>query len=330
MNIQWRRFFNLRFLLPFSVVTLVIMAWFAQQAGGPDQTPLEWALTTVGLTALAIGGSVMLLAVLSVAGQGGPAVGQAQQLARAGQPVAALDRFNRVLARNPNQAEALVGRAGVLVEQDQLLPALDDLNRAITHTPHVRNFSDPVLVQAYLERGRVREWLGDRQGALDDWDQATQASPGQPEPYLMRGRVELDLGHYYQGEAEIKRAIKLASAYLAQGRQDRTTQAVMLNLRGMAYSLLEQYRPALTDLEAALALDANAWAVHVNLARVYLAMGHREPALAALQQALTLRPAAVALIRRSAAFRALHDDPAFERLLMQAKNGQRVAGNGRS
>jgi tetratricopeptide (TPR) repeat protein len=326
MNTQWRRFFNLRSLLIFSVLSLAVMGWFANQAGGPDQTPLEWAVTTIGLTALAVGGGVLLMAALAVTGQGGPAVGQAQQLARQGRTNAALDRYNAALARRPDQAEALVGRAGVLVEQDQLLAALDDLNHAITHTPHVRNFTDPILVQAYLERGRVREWLGDRQGALDDWEQATQAAPGQPEPYLMRGRVELEQGHYYQGEAEVKRAIKLASVYLGQARQDRAAQAAMLNLRGVGYSLLEQHRPALADLEAALALEPNAWAVQLNLARVYLAMGHRDPALAAVEQALRLHPPAAALARRSSAFRALQDDPAFERLLMRARSEPGAGG----
>jgi tetratricopeptide (TPR) repeat protein len=102
----------------------------------------------------------------------------------------------------------------------------------------------------------------------------------------------------------------------------------MLNMRGVAYSLLEQYRPALADLEAALAIDANAWAVQLNLARVYLAMGHREPALASLEQALRLRPAAVPLIRRHPGFQALHDDPAFERLLMRANSEQRATSSG--
>lgn len=324
MNTQWRRFFNPRSLIIFSVITLVVMGLFAQEAGGPDQTPLEWVATTLGLTVLALGASLVLVAALSVSGQGGRAVGQAGQLARQGQANAALDRYNQVLARRPLQAEALVGRATVLVEQDQLMPALDDLNQAITHTPHVRNFSDPILVQAYLERGRVREWLGDRAGALDDWSQASQAAPGQPEPYLMRGRLELEQGHYYQGEAEVKRAIKLTTAFMAQGRQDRATQVAMLNLRGVAYNLLQQYRPALADLEAALALDPNAWAVHLNLARVYVAMGHRDAALAALSQALTIHPSAASMARRSSAFTLLHDDPAFERLLMQARSEGRT------
>ncbi len=328
MNTQWRRFLNPRSLIIFSIVTVVIMGLFAQEAGGPDQTPLQWAITTVGLTVLALAAILVLVAALSISGQGGRAVGQAGQLARQGQAGAALARYNQVLARRPVQPEALVGRAAVLVEQDQLLPALEDLNQAITHTPHVRNFSDPVLVQAYLERGRVREWLGDRAGALADWNQASQAAPGQPEPYLMRGRVELEQGHHYQGEAEVQRAIKIATAYMAQGRIDRATQIAMLTLRGVGYSLLQQHRPALADLEAALALDPNAWAVHLNLARVYMEMGHRDPALAALSQAFTLHPGAANLARRSPAFRPLQDDPAFERLLMQARSEARAANGG--
>jgi tetratricopeptide (TPR) repeat protein len=277
-------------------------------------------LTALGFTALVVGASVVLALILSYAGQGGVAAGQAQQLARQGQGAAALARYEASLKRRPGHAQALVGRAELLLEQNQAGTALADLNRAILSIPHVSNFPDPLLTQAYVQRGRARELLGDRTGALEDWERASRANPNQPEPYVLRGRAELDAGHYYQGQALLTRAVKIASFYLdqTQSRQDKNGTAGLLNVRGMAYTLLDQPQRALRDLEAALAIDPRAWAVHYNLAAAYLALGHRDQALAALTEAVRLYPATAGAARRNTIFQPLHDDPEFERILARA------------
>src|SRR5689334_10318262 len=140
MNV--RRFLNIRAIGIFTVITLVVMGLYAQETGGPGQSPLTWAVTTLGLTALMVGASALLLAAIAFSGQGGVRVGQAQRLVGQGQPGAALERYNQAIARRPNGAEARVGRAELLIEQNQLLPALDDLNHAIVNTPHVSNFPE--------------------------------------------------------------------------------------------------------------------------------------------------------------------------------------------
>ena len=315
-----RRFLNVRGLFIFAVVTFVLVGLFARESARPGDSPSAWVLTALGFTVLVVGASVLLAVVLSYAGQGGVAAGQAQQLARQGQGAAALARYEDILKRRPDHAQALVGRAELLLEQNQAGMALADLNRAILSIPHVSNFPDPLLPQAYIQRGRARELLGDRPGALADWERASRANPGQPEPYVLRGRAELDQGHYYQGQALLTRAVKIASFYLdqTQSRQDKNGTAGLLNLRGMAYTLLDQPQRALKDLEAALALDPNAGVVHFSLAAAYMKLGHREQALAALAEAVRLHPAAAVAARRNPIFQPLHDDLEFERILARA------------
>ena len=311
-----RRLLNPRALFTFSALTFFVMALYTRELGGQDQSTQSWLLQAVGLTAAVVITSVGLLAVVNLMGQGGLRVERAQRLGQQGQTGAALAQYNQMLGGADDKPAALVGRAELLIGEDKLMPALDDLTRAILATPHVSNFPDPILYRAYMERGRVRELLGDRNGALEDWGQALSVAPDQPEIYLLRGRVASEAGQYYQGQADLQQAIKLATRNLkGAGQQDRSVQAAMLNLRGLAYNLLGQAPRALPDLEAALALDSHAWAVHFNLAASYLALGHHDPALAALGEAVRLHPPAAAAARRSPAFRALRGDPLFEGLL---------------
>jgi len=72
----------------------------------------------------------------------------------------ALIDFQRALEKNPNLAFALNGRGGVYFRRKQYKLALADYDAAIKNNPR--------LVQAYTNRARAREAVGDLRGAAED------------------------------------------------------------------------------------------------------------------------------------------------------------------
>nr|MDQ2808786.1 tetratricopeptide repeat protein [Chloroflexota bacterium] len=209
----------------------------------------------------------------------------------------------------------LVGRAELQIAGGNPAPARADLDRAIAVTPHVINFPDPILYRAYLERGRLREAAGDGAGAISDWTQTMRITGGAPDPYLLRGRALLEAGDWLTGRNDLTQAVSLLGNSLARA-EDKAAQAALLNMRGLAFNLLNDPQRALADLEQSLTIQPQAWVTHYNLGATYLKLGHPDQALIALRQALQLdRPAAQAAARTSRAYADLRDEPAFQALI---------------
>ena len=112
----------------------------------------------------------------------------------------------------------------------------------------------------------------------------------------------------------------MAEHLLTSARQAGDRRAEASALTDLGATLFQEGDPyqATGALEAALAIDPSAWAVHYNLAAAYLALGHRDQALAALTEAVRLHPATARAARRNSAFQPLYDDPEFERILARA------------
>jgi len=280
---------------------LVVMGLYAWQTHAQDEGIDHWVLVTLGLTAMLVVATVAVVFILIVVSRGGLASWRAGRVQAAGQTGDALERYNRVLARNPNLAEALVARAEILHAGGNTSAALVDLDQAITVTPHVSNFPDPVLYRAYLERGRLREGRGDPLGALADWAQAGRVQPGAPDPYVLRGRAALETGDWLQGRNELAKGIRLLGHNL-DTTQDAAQRAALLNMRGLAFNLLGEHRRALADLEQSLQLQPDAWVTHYNLGATYVNLGHPEQARAELEQAIALNPGAESVARNSRSY----------------------------
>ncbi len=294
---------------------LALMGLFASMTGAQNDGWGNWLTVTLGLTALMLVATGGIVLTLSVAGGGGIAGWRAGRARAAGRPAEALAGYTAALARNPNLAEALVGRAELQIAGGLPAPARADLDRAIAVTPHVINFPDPILYRAYLERGRLREAAGDVAGAIQDWTQAVRVAPGGPDPYLLRGRATLENGDWLTGRNDLTQAVSLLGNSLARA-DDPATQAALLNMRGLAFNLLNDPQRALADLEKSLQLQPAAWVTHYNLGATYLKLGHPDHALIALRQALQLdRPAAQAAARAGRAYADLREEPAFQALI---------------
>ena len=302
-------------LVRIALLYLALMGLYAWGVRTQDNGGLgNWLLVTVEMSAVMTAATVAVIFALLVASRGGLRAWRAGRLGAAGQAGDALAGYNDVLARQPNQAEALLGRAELLTAAGNPTAALADLDRALAVTPHVINFPDPLLYRAYLQRGQLRESQDDPAGALADWQQATRAAPGAPDPYVLRGRTALERGNWGQGRSDLQTGVQLLTRSLARGGET-AQRAALLNMRGLAYNLLGDHRRALADLEQSLQIEPNAWVTHYNLGATYVNLGHPEQALSELKQAITLHPAARGAAAASRAYTPLRDYPEFQALL---------------
>lgn len=78
-------------------------------------------------------------------------------------------------------------------------------------------------------------------------------------------------------------------------RQEKTKGAQEHFSLGQQLTQQKQYPEAITELEAAAALDPNQWAIHSLLAECYVATNQNDKAIAAYQKAIELNPTEPAL-----------------------------------
>ena len=83
-----------------------------------------------------------------------------------------------------------------------------------------RNPNDPY---AYHSRGNARYELGDNQGAIDDFNQAIKRNPNLAEHYIGRGLAYAVLGNKLQGISDLQQAVKL---YQQQGGNEESLRNV--------------------------------------------------------------------------------------------------------
>lgn len=89
---------------------------------------------------------------------------------RRGESEAALADFDRVVSRDPENAEAQLNRGAALIQLRQHGPAIAAITTALSlgvMEPH----------KAYFNRGAAREALGDLRGAYEDYSTALEIRP---------------------------------------------------------------------------------------------------------------------------------------------------------
>ncbi len=203
---------------------------------------------------------------------------RASYYARAGKPLLAIQDYGAALLADPNDAEAYNGR-GALEANDYRAydKAMDDVRRAIALQPRVAGYRFNLgmlrlkaglfrmAVQSFDEalalkgpaarilqqRAEAKSRLGDHVGAKQDIEAAVQSDPKNAAIYDTLGLIRLRAHRYAQAAADLSQSLllddKRASAHLR---------------RGEAYGALGRMKPALDDLERAVALSphsAEAW-----------------------------------------------------------------------
>lgn len=238
-----------------------------------------------------------------------------QALQQLGQTEAALQDLNRLLQRDPQHRMARLARGSLLLalavrgtdgptnraEQDRVsgteslelgyyAQAESDFDQVIQEEAQDGEQSRQLYLEAHLKRAQVRRLRHNLEGAIADWDRVLElASPGDPEVLVTEALLYRGLCRQERGD--LAGALADFTALIQQ--QPQASQAFALRAR--VHLALGDQEAALADLNQALSLDQN-WGV-ADAALAYRQRGdlHRqancpELAIADYTQALALNP----------------------------------------
>jgi Flp pilus assembly protein TadD len=126
---------------------------------------------------------------------------KAQSLAKSGDTVGALDEFNRAVALDPYNAQALYGRALIYQGNNEHDFAIADFGAASGLNPQK---AEPLLGRAisYLAIGKIKE-------AAADLDEASEADPHNAQVWTTRGQAYERLGDRAKAAASYTKAVAL-------------------------------------------------------------------------------------------------------------------------
>lgn len=234
----------------------------------------------------------------------------------------ALAAYDQAVKVDPKLADAYYQRARVYRDaKSDSARALADINQAIA--------AGPATAAMYYLRAQIEQSLGNGAAELADLDKAVEVDPKNPDPYMWRldaflrrqeydralaeishaidleptamryyyrSTLQVGLGHYAEGEADAREAIRLApdqadgyavlaQVFFEQGQYppalDAANAAVdhatdgnrgaMLAVRGRIYVRTKALDQAASDLTAAEAADPNNGLVNVAQAELEIA-----------------------------------------------------------
>jgi len=148
---------------------------------------------------------------------------------------------------------------------------------------------DPTTSADYVERGQIREFCDDDQGALDDYTEAIRLDPQNTEAYLKRGHIfDMEIVDTPRAIADFTEAIRLDPQNLEAYWQ-----------RGLIYYLdINDYDAAIADYTALIQLDPTGdW--YDSRGMSYYAKGDDPAALADLNTQIQLEPSVDHYVHRS-------------------------------
>ncbi len=138
---------------------------------------------------------------------------------------------------------------------------------------------NPKLVEAYHNRAAVKADLGDKQGALADLNQALAINPRHASSYTGRGVVKRSLGDNQGAFADYSQALAINPKY---------TDAFVN--RGNVKADLGDYQGAIADFNQALAINPSHAYAYLNRGVTKSDLGDNQGAVADYNQALAINP----------------------------------------
>lgn len=169
----------------------------------------------------------------------------------------------------------------------------------------------PALARAYRNRGMALFSLGEKERAIEDFDQAIRHDPSNAGLYLARGTTWQHIGKHARAIDDLNRALEiepsnaaaygnLGVAWEKLGDDDRALEnydrsltlepdnAVVLNNRGNVLARMGERRKAIADYDRALGLDPEYASAYYNRAGELCLEGHSGQALSDYLHAIRL------------------------------------------
>lgn len=202
------------------------------------------------------------------------AIADAYALQRNGKIKAAVQKWRSIANIVAETDQELASQAWfsvgyLLAEEDLTEKALVAYNKAIQ--------IDPENVNAYINRGVIKDTFGDHEEAILDYDMAIQLQPNEAGNYTNRGNAKLGLGNYEGAILDHNFAIQLQPNFSGA-----------YNNRGNVKLELSDFEAAIEDYNVAINLDPNYADAYVNRAKAKAQLELIEEAKLDLQTALEL------------------------------------------
>ncbi len=232
---------------------------------------------------------------------------RADVLVRQGQPDAAIEECNRLLAvgggHTRQMARIYYYRGTTYLMKNRLDSALADFNTSIS--------LDPNYPATYFSRGLLQSRLGDSQKAIEDYSRSLTLDSHYARALNNRGVIYKDRGQLDKALADFENAIRaqadFAQPYFNRGlvmsMRGQFDQAIsdlstFINLspknsegyynRGVVYNRMKQYDRAISDFNRALSFNPIFGPVFLDRARALLATRQFAAADADLKRARAL------------------------------------------
>jgi len=133
--------------------------------------------------------------------------------------------------------------------------------------------------EAYFYLGNAKYDLGDKQGAITDYNQAIAINPQLAEPYYNRGVAKSDLGDKQGAMADYTQAIAI-----------NPQEAQFYYNLGSAKSGLGDKQGAIADYTQAIAINPQYAGAHYNRGNIKRVLGDNQGAIADYTQAIAINP----------------------------------------
>jgi tetratricopeptide (TPR) repeat protein len=135
------------------------------------------------------------------------------------------------------------------------------------------------LAEAYKKQGAIRSDLGDKQGAIADFNQAAKFEFNRANIYGSRGLLRSELGDKQGAMADFNQSIKLKPDF-----------AGLYNNRGLLRSELGDKQGAMADFNQAIKLQPDLSLAYNNRGNYRSELGDKQGAMADFNQLIKLRP----------------------------------------
>jgi tetratricopeptide (TPR) repeat protein len=206
---------------------------------------------------------------------------------RGGDCLTAIQAYNMVLERDPNNVEAHLGKGRALACEGAVASAAEEFRQVIGKAPD--NMSGYVMLAQMYWR-QYQNSPGEMAGRLDDalaiLQDAERIDGQYPPLYNMRGLVQLERGDLEAARSSFERAIELARTQEAPGLE----QSQYHIHAGAVYRNMGQLEQALTSFRRAVALNPSNAIARNYVGWTLQQLGRCEDAIYELEQAVELNP----------------------------------------